>query len=85
MTGLLLIMLIRLSSIHSEKGKTNAATLTLETSNRTHFIQRLMPWLEGKKAAATRPQEAATKKNMMFDVYRDGSPHAYAVPRRAPE
>ena len=56
---------IRMSSIHSEKGKTHAATIILETFRNSHFIQKLMPCLEGKKAAAKRPQETA-KKNMML-------------------
>lgn len=56
---------IRLSSIHAEKGKTHSATLILETFNRTHFVNRLLPWLEGKASAAKRPNESA-KKNMML-------------------
>ncbi|WP_095054774.1 UvrD-helicase domain-containing protein [Pseudomonas sp. Irchel s3b2] len=56
---------IRLSSIHAEKGKTHAATLILETYNRTHFVNKLLPWLEGKASAAKRPNESA-KKNMML-------------------
>ncbi|MBH4087099.1 ATP-dependent helicase [Pseudomonas aeruginosa] len=56
---------IRMSSIHSEKGRTHAATLILETFRNTHFIQKLMPWLEGQKAAAKRPTDSA-KKNMML-------------------
>ncbi|WP_223434172.1 MULTISPECIES: UvrD-helicase domain-containing protein [unclassified Pseudomonas] len=59
---------IRLSSIHSEKGKTHAATLILETFRGTHFIQKLMPWLEGKKSAAKRPQETARKDMMLMYV-----------------
>lgn len=56
---------IRMSSIHSEKGKTHAATLILETFRNSHFIQKLMPCLEGKKAGTKRPQES-TKKDMML-------------------
>lgn len=56
---------IRLSSIHSEKGKTHAATLVLETFNRTHFIQRLLPWLAIDPTKAKRPP-ATLKKNMML-------------------
>lgn len=56
---------IRLSSIHAEKGKTHAATLILETYNRTHFVNKLLPWLEGRALAAKRPNEVA-KKNMML-------------------
>lgn len=59
---------IRMSSIHSEKGKTHAATLILETFRKTHFIQKLMPWLEGKTTAAKRPQETAKKDMMLMYV-----------------
>lgn len=56
---------IRLASIHSEKGKTHAATLILETFNRTHFVERLLPWLEGKPSAA-KLKQSTFKKNMML-------------------
>ena len=59
---------IRLSSIHAEKGKTHAATLILETYNRTHFVNKLLPWLEGKASAAKRPNEAAKKSMMLMYV-----------------
>lgn len=59
---------IRMASIHSEKGKTHAATLILETFRGTHFIKKLMPWLEGKKAATKRPQETAKKDMMLMYV-----------------
>ena len=59
---------IRMSSIHSEKGKTHAATLILETFRKTHFIQKLMPWLECQKAAAKRPPESAKKDMMLMYV-----------------
>ncbi len=60
---------IRMSSIHSEKGKTHAATLILETFRKTHFIQKLMPWLEGQKAAtatATKRPPDSAKRDMML-------------------
>ncbi|WP_122669944.1 UvrD-helicase domain-containing protein [Pseudomonas viridiflava] len=56
---------IRMSSIHSEKGKTHGATLILETFRNTHLIHKLMPWLLGKKAAV-RPLPEATKRDMML-------------------
>ncbi|WP_122604147.1 UvrD-helicase domain-containing protein [Pseudomonas viridiflava] len=59
---------IRMSSIHSEKGKTHAATIILETFRGSHFIQKLMPCLEGKKAATKRPQETAKKDMMLMYV-----------------
>jgi hypothetical protein len=59
---------IRLSSIHSEKGKTHSATLILETYNRTHFVNKLLPWLEGKASAAKRPNETAKKSMMLMYV-----------------
>lgn len=59
---------IRMSSIHSEKGKTHAATIILETFRNSHFIQKLMPCLEGKKAAAKRPQESAKRDMMLMYV-----------------
>lgn len=59
---------IRMSSIHSEKGKTPSATLILETFRKTHFIQKLMPWLEGKATAAKSPQETAKKDMMLMYV-----------------
>lgn len=59
---------IRMSSIHSEKGKTHSATLILETFRKTHFIQKLMPWLEGQKAAAKRPPDSAKKDMMLMYV-----------------
>ncbi|MCF7202521.1 UvrD-helicase domain-containing protein [Pseudomonas oligotrophica] len=39
---------IKLGSIHVAKGETHAATLILDTYNRTHFLKALMPWLSGK-------------------------------------
>lgn len=59
---------IRLSSIHAEKGKTHSATLILETYNRTHFVNKLLPWLEGKVSAAKRPNESAKKSMMLMYV-----------------
>lgn len=59
---------IRLSSIHAEKGKTHAATLILETYNRTHFVNKLLPWLEGRASAAKRPNEVAKKSMMLMYV-----------------
>lgn len=59
---------VRMSSIHSEKGKTHAATLILETFRKTHFIQKLMPWLERGKAAAKRPPDSAKKDMMLMYV-----------------
>lgn len=59
---------IRLSSIHAEKGKTHAATLILETYNRTHFVNKLLPWLEGKASAVKRPNESAKKSMMLMYV-----------------
>lgn len=59
---------IRLSSIHAEKGKTHTATLILETYNRTHFVKKLLPWLEGKASAAKRPNETAKKSMMLMYV-----------------
>ncbi|EKT4482681.1 UvrD-helicase domain-containing protein [Pseudomonas putida] len=59
---------IRMSSIHSEKGKTHSATLILETFRKTHFIQKLMPWLECQKAAAKRPPDSAKKDMMLMYV-----------------
>lgn len=41
---------IRLSSLHLAKGQTHVATLLLETFNRTHFLNKLLPWLLGKRA-----------------------------------
>jgi hypothetical protein len=59
---------IRMSSIHSEKGKTHAATMILETFRNSHFIQKLMPCLEGKKSATKRPQESAKRDMMLMYV-----------------
>jgi hypothetical protein len=56
---------IRLASIHAEKGKTHAATLILETFNRTHFVERQIAWLEGKSSAA-KLKQTTLKKNMML-------------------
>lgn len=59
---------IRMASIHSEKGKTHSATLILETFRKTHFIQKLMPWLEQGKGALKRPQDSAKKDMMLMYV-----------------
>jgi DNA helicase II / ATP-dependent DNA helicase PcrA len=40
---------IRLGSIHSVKGETHAATLVLETFWYDHNLEKLLPWLRGKK------------------------------------
>lgn len=59
---------IRMSSIHSEKGKTHTATLILETFKRTRFIEKHMPWLEGKKAGAKRPHDSSKRDMMLMYV-----------------
>ena len=59
---------IRMSSIHSEKGKTHSATLILETFRKTHFIQKLMPWIEQGKGALKRPPDSAKKDMMLMYV-----------------
>ncbi|MBX8488687.1 UvrD-helicase domain-containing protein [Pseudomonas cichorii] len=59
---------IRMSSIHAEKGKTHGATLILETFRKTHFIQKLIPWLEGPKAAVKQPPDSAKKDMMLMYV-----------------
>lgn len=54
---------IRLSSIHMAKGQTHLATLILETFNRAHFLEKLMPWLIGmKKNANGCNNDAATQR-----------------------
>jgi DNA helicase II / ATP-dependent DNA helicase PcrA len=40
---------IRLGSIHSVKGETHTATLVLETFWHNHNLEKLLPWLRGKK------------------------------------
>ncbi len=59
---------IRLSSIHAEKGKTHAATLILETFNRTHINNKLLPLLEGKSLGAQRSAPAMKKSMMLMYV-----------------
>lgn len=73
---------IRLSSIHAEKGKTHAATLILETYNRTHFVNKLLPWLEGKPVAAKRPNESAKKSMMLMYVGMTRPTHMLCIAMR---
>jgi hypothetical protein len=40
---------IRLCSIHLAKGETHLSTLILETYNKCHFLEKLLPWLNGDK------------------------------------
>lgn len=56
-----------MSSIHSEKDKCSGSMIK-ETFRWTHFIQKLMPWLEGKKTDAKRPLETARKDMMLMYV-----------------
>ena len=56
---------IKLGSIHIAKGETHAATLVLETYNRTHFLHALMPWLLGKNQNGGKCDNAAQRKRLM--------------------
>jgi DNA helicase-2/ATP-dependent DNA helicase PcrA len=56
---------IKLSSIHMAKGETHAATLVLETFNRTHFLSSLLPWLYGKNQNGARCANDAQKRRLM--------------------
>ncbi|WP_397453727.1 UvrD-helicase domain-containing protein [Pseudomonas sp. NA-150] len=56
---------IKLGSIHIAKGETHAATLILETFNRTHFFQALMPWLQGRNQNGARCDNDAKRKRLM--------------------
>lgn len=40
---------VRVGSIHSIKGETHAATLILDTYNNARYVEKLMPWLTGKR------------------------------------
>jgi DNA helicase-2/ATP-dependent DNA helicase PcrA len=40
---------IRLGSIHSVKGETHTATLVVESYHKAHHLQKLIPWLAGKR------------------------------------
>ena len=40
---------VRLGSIHSAKGETHTATLVLESYNKAHHLEKLIPWLVGKR------------------------------------
>lgn len=56
---------IKLGSIHIAKGETHAATLVLETFNRSHFLHSLMPWLSGQNQNGTRCDNDAKRKRLM--------------------
>jgi hypothetical protein len=56
---------IRLSSIHMAKGQTHLATLILETFNRSHFLEKLMPWLVGEKQNANGCNNAAATQRLL--------------------
>jgi DNA helicase-2/ATP-dependent DNA helicase PcrA len=57
-------VLIEVSSIHAAKGETHGATLVLDTFNRTRFVEKLLPWLTGKKASATVKTSNGDKKRL---------------------
>ncbi len=55
-------MAIRLGSIHSVKGETHAATLVLETFWYDHNLEKLLPWLRGKKIGGSGVGQRDTKR-----------------------
>jgi hypothetical protein len=57
-------VLIEVSSIHAAKGETHGATLVLDTFNRARFVEKLLPWLTGKKASATVKTSNGDKKRL---------------------
>lgn len=61
-------VLVELSSIHAAKGETHGATLVLDTFNRARFVEKLLPWLAGKKSNA--PAKASdSEKRRLHECY----------------
>ncbi|WBY03976.1 UvrD-helicase domain-containing protein [Ramlibacter tataouinensis] len=56
---------IHLGSIHKTKGQTHLATLLLETFNRTHFLDALMPWMLGNHANGAKCTSRAAVQRLM--------------------
>ncbi len=58
---------IRLASIHGVKGETHTATLVLESFNYAHYLEKLAPWLLGKrpKASADNTGEDAAQRERL--------------------
>jgi DNA helicase II / ATP-dependent DNA helicase PcrA len=56
---------IHLGSIHKSKGQTHLSTLVLETYNRTHFLDALMPWMLGKNVSGTKCTTSAAAQRLM--------------------
>jgi DNA helicase-2/ATP-dependent DNA helicase PcrA len=56
---------IHLGSIHKAKGQTHVATLVLETYNRTHFLDALMPWMVGKNVNGTKCTNPTAAQRLM--------------------
>jgi hypothetical protein len=57
-------VLVELSSIHAAKGETHGATLVLDTFNRARFVEKLLPWLVGKKSNASAKTSDSEKKRL---------------------
>lgn len=56
---------IHLGSIHKAKGQSHLATLVLETYNRTHFLDALMPWLFGANVNGTKCTNPTAAQRLM--------------------
>lgn len=59
---------VQLASMHSVKGKTHSATLILETFNAQHFLEMMLPWLEGKPLVEKEALGTYRKKRMLMYV-----------------
>lgn len=59
---------VQLASMHSVKGKTHSATLILETFSGQHFLEMMLPWLEGKPLVKKEHQVTYRKNRMLMYV-----------------
>lgn len=59
---------VQLSSMHAVKGKTHSATLIVETFSGQHFLEMILPWLEGKPLLKKEHQATYRKNRMLMYV-----------------
>jgi len=59
---------VKLSSMHAVKGKTHSATLIVETFSGQHFLEMMLPWLEGKPLLKKEHQVTYRKNRMLMYV-----------------
>lgn len=55
---------VRLGTVHSVKGETHAATLILDTFKKARYVEKLMPWLLGKKQNLSEKENSSDRDRL---------------------